>query len=591
MTPRVTEHALPWGWLALLVGIVGTYFFGLGSPFAPTNGDEMVYIHIARLTALSDHWLPLVSDLANMRNTKPPLLFWQAMVAGDWGQNWSLFALRLPSVVYTLLTATLIGLIARRMTGNLRTALVASVLYLLFFSTFRYGRVFLTSGPETFWFSLPMFWLLWLQCRQPQDDRVTDLHWGVFTAIGISMGLGMAYKSFALVAPVAASLWCAILWRSPLPTWRQALRTTAGTTWSAALALGLFALWFALDPDPGAVWKEFVVGENAGKLSGERGYWHAALSGDYPMWSQLLAYPENAGLLALVVLGWVVMEARAWMKRPPAERISPASRVLWIWLLVWLVVFSLPSQRSARYVIPAMPAVAILMALSWDRVAKPWFWATLLLAIAALGIMARVGWVMGEMQIASMPQVAMTLIAACAGFTCVAAGFIVKTWARNASLASCLSVYLTFGLMTAPLGSHEAGYADTLQNSLKDRRVAVPNGFTGQYERYHFLLPHSIVVPYDAEGRNTGALQPDLHPDERLHYLLDRFDAVVWLQDRPDRVQPTCWPECSVLGSRWHVKSRHKSGEVTLANVWHPQEWLFRREWLLKKPPASAASP
>ena len=31
--------------------------------------------------------------------------------------------------------------------------------------------------------------------------------------------------------------------------------------------------------------------------------------------------------------------------------------------MVWLVIFSIPSQRSARYVIPAMPALAMLLAL------------------------------------------------------------------------------------------------------------------------------------------------------------------------------------------------------------------------------------
>ena len=40
-------------------------------------------------------------------------------------------------------------------------------------------------------------------------------------------------------------------------------------------------------------------------------------------------------------------------------------------------------------------------------------------------------------------------------------------------------------------------------------------------------------------------------------------------------------PQCKVLGARWHVKSRHKAGEVTLANLWYPQQWLFRREWLV----------
>jgi hypothetical protein len=111
--------------------------------------------------------------------------------------------------------------------------------------------------------------------------------------------------------------------------------------------------------------------------------------------------------------------------------------------------------------------------------------------------------------------------------------------------------------------------------------VAVPNGFTGQYERFHFLLPGARITPYDAEGRNTGALRPDLAADARLAYLLERFDAVVWLQDRLDQAQPSCLPGCTVLATRWHIKSRHKDGEITGANLWYPEQWLFRREWLV----------
>ncbi|MFZ4625491.1 MAG: hypothetical protein ACOYNF_14805 [Rhodoferax sp.] len=73
-----------WGWLGLLALALGSYLLGLGGQYLPTNGDELVYTHIARLTAASGNWLPLVSELDQMRNTKPPLLFWQAMLAGDW---------------------------------------------------------------------------------------------------------------------------------------------------------------------------------------------------------------------------------------------------------------------------------------------------------------------------------------------------------------------------------------------------------------------------------------------------------------------------------------------------------------------------
>ena len=580
-------------WLALVFIAAALYLFGLGGSYAPTNGDEMVYIHIARMTSESGHWLPLQSELIGTRNTKPPLLIWQAIFASDWGAHWNLFALRLPSILYTFATTALLAFFAHRLTpiqaSKLRTACLAATLYLVFFSTFRYGRVYLTSAPETFWLALPMWWLLWLRLRG--TDTATDgrapLGWLAYTLFGVAMGLGAAYKSFALVAPAAAALWCAVLLGAPQFRWKTTLRVTAGVTWSTLLGVGIFALWFVLDPDPAAVWQEFVVAENAGKMSGGQGYWHAALFGAYPMWTQLLAYPANAGLLFFVVLGFCGFAVAHGVRRATYSKLSPALWVLLAWLVVWLVVFTIPSQRSERYVIPAMPALAIAMALLWERIPKVWFWLTLLVTAPAVVMLARIGWVMGDMGIASGNAIAMILIAACAGITALVAAFTSKTKSgnvpRNAALVACLSVYATFGFMVAPLSGTDADYSTAVQSQLKGQRVAVPNGFTGQYERYHFELHGARITPYDAEGRNTGALYPDMAPTQRLRTLLDQFDAVVWLQEDLQTTQPSCMPQCRLLGSRWHVKSRHKGGEITLQNLWYPQEWLFRREWLLVK--------
>jgi hypothetical protein len=146
-----------------------------------------------------------------------------------------------------------------------------------------------------------------------------------------------------------------------------------------------------------------------------------------------------------------------------------------------------------------------------------------------------------------------------------------------------LAVYASFGLMVQPLGTVTSAYSATVKEQVEAKRVAVPNGFTGQFERFHFVLPGARITPYDAEGRNTGAFKPEMPPAERLDFLLDQFDAVVWIQDSLDQQVPSCLPRCTLLGTRWHVKSRHKAGEVTLQNLWHPNEWLFRREWLLAK--------
>jgi 4-amino-4-deoxy-L-arabinose transferase-like glycosyltransferase len=582
----MTNDRSPLPWLVLLALVAGLYLYGLGSPYAPTNGDEMVYIHIARMTAESGHWLPLQSEIVDTRNTKPPLLFWQAMVAGNWGQHWNLFTLRLPSIAYTFATTALLACFTLRISGRVRTACLAAVLYLLFFSTFRYGRVYLTSAPETFWLALPMWWLLWDHLRPAKASQEPGT-WGIgtYTLFGVAIGLGCAYKSFALAAPTAAALWCAVLLSAPALRWPLTVRTTVGVAWSTALAVGIFALWFALDPDPASVWQEFVLAENAGKLSNTQGYWHNALFGTYPMWIQLLAYPFNAGLLffAVLGLGWVGLKPA--FRRETYARLTPALRILLLWLAVWLVVFTVPSQRSERYLIPAMPAVAVLMALAWEKIPKVWFWVTLILTLPALVMLGRIAWVMGDMQIANSSEVAITLIAFCAGLTVAIVGFIRKDWCRNASLVAVLALYATFSLMVQPLSTEAAGYSTDMQAQLRGQRVAVPNGFTGQYERFHFVLPGARITPYDAEGRNTGALRPDLPPVQRLAFLLDQFDAVVWLQDSLEQTAPSCLPHCTLLGTRWHILSRHKKGEITLANLWYPQQWLFRHEWLVQRKP------
>lgn len=589
-------------WIALAFFAAVLYLLGLGSPFAPTNGDEMVYIHIARLTAESGNWLPLVSDLANMRNTKPPLLIWQALVAGNWGEQWNLFVLRLPSVAYTFLTAAGVAVLTHRLhrhysaphakqsKGSVRAACIAAILYLTFFSTFRFGRVYLTSAPETFWLALPMFWLLWHAGKPAQPISIRTYVW-----FGVAFGLGCAYKSFALVAPAAATVWLCTLWTQPRWEWQTVFKISARLTLSTAIALGIFGLWFVLDPDPAAVWNEFVMGENAGKMGGGAGggagggYWHDALQGSGSIWVQLLAYFENAGLLWFVAMGlaWALFRhgAVATTHHMPTSSQrkdgSPHFKILLLWLVVWLVVFTIPTQRSARYVIPAMPALAILAALAWDRIHRAWFWLTLLLTVPALVMLARIGWVLNATDIGAMPLLIAVLLAGATGLAAVIAGVLKPTATRAATLVASLSVYACFIAMTAPLSRDAANYSVAVQQQLSHKTVAVPNGFNAQYERFHFLLPQSTLAPYDTEGRNTGALYPELPGTERLVRLLQEFDAVVWVQPSLTDVQPSCAPQCTVVAQRWHVKSRHQSGEVTLKNVWFPQEWLFRREWLV----------
>jgi 4-amino-4-deoxy-L-arabinose transferase-like glycosyltransferase len=566
-------------WLALLALAVAVYVFGLGGQYIPSNGDELVYTHIARLTAASNHWLPLVSELDHMRNTKPPLLLWQAMVAGDWGQHWNQAALRTPSLIYTFSIAGALIWTVHQITRQRRTAVLAACVYLAFFCTFRYGRAYLTSAPESFWLNLPMFCLLWLHLRPTRST----LGWLAHIGFGLAFGLGLAYKSFALIAPAAATLWTAQLLSEPKLSWRVTLQTSLKVSLSAAVALGVFGLWFVLDPDPAAVWQEFVIGENAGKLSSGLGYWHNALrGGSYSIWAHLLGYVENSGLLAFVTLGLAVVGLKAWRQRAAASPLPPHLVILLTWLAVWLLVFSLPSQRSARYVIPAMPALAMLLALYWERIARGWFLASLLLCGLFIGVLGRIAWAAHDIGIGSGLELGAALLVIAAGLALVVAGFLKPAWTRACTVAACLVFYASFGLTTAPLEGAAGQYVAQTASKLHQARVAVPSNFNAQHERFEFLLPGNQFVPYSEQDyANTS------ESAAKLSSLLATHDAVVWFQEQRSEPAPPCVPACTVLGTRWEITGRHRSGEVNLSNLWYPQTWLFRREWLV----ANTASP
>ena len=583
------EQSAPlWPWWLLLASLVLLYFFGLDSMYAPTNGDELVYVHIARATAQTGHWLPLASELEHMRNTKPPLLFWQALVAGDWGQNWSMAALRLPSLAYTFVTAALVAVLTRRISGSVRSACVAAALYLLFFSTFRYCRVYLTSAPETFWFGLPLFALLWMHTRDggvqaSAAPRRATPPW-LYLLAGICFGIGALYKSFALIAPACASLWAASLVTAATPNRRALLPATLGATLSAAIGLAVFALWFWLDPDPAAVWQEFVLGENTRKMEAALPYWQAALWGDDPVYKQLWAYPENAATLGLVVVGGMVRAATlAWQNRATQKPLPPVLPLLWLWPLVWLLVFAIPSQRDARYLIPAMPAIAIALALLWERIGRGWFVATALVLAPAIPVLARIAWVLGESDVGNPLLLGANMLLALGSLAAALAVLLVPRYSRMGCLWLCAGVYACLLTMSAPLDQPKAQFRPETQSAMVGKQVAVPNGFTGQFERFRFALHGATVVPYDALGRNTGALRPDMPGPQRLEFLLQQFDAVVWIVESD--AQPECLPACRVLDQRWFVKSRHKAGEVRLDNIAYPQQWLLGREFLVTRRP------
>jgi hypothetical protein len=226
-----------------------------------------------------------------------------------------------------------------------------------------------------------------------------------------------------------------------------------------------------------------------------------------------------------------------------------------------------------------MPALAMVIALAWQQIRRFWFLLSLLLCAVLIAALGRIAWAAQGIGVGSDLELGAALAATFVGLLLVLAGFVKPAWTRACTLSACFAVYACFGLSTAPLNGAAGHYSAEVVAQFHNARVAVPNSFNGQFERFQFLLPGNRFIPYDVEERasSRGTTQ-----GAELSHLLTSHDAVIWLQSNPTELTPPCTPDCRVLGWRWEVKGRHQSGEIHWGNVWQPQQWLFRREWLIK---------
>ncbi len=578
-----------WVLYAALVAL--GYLFQLDGDHIPRNGDELVYAHIARLTAESGNWLPLVSSYDFMRNTKPPLLFWQAIVAGGWGDHWTLFNLRLPSVLYLWGTALLVGLLVRRVVNSqsphlnplpegeeikrgegtsrgagITEGAIAAIVFLSFFSTYRYGRPYLTSAPETFWLFGVFFAIAW------SPTKLLASRWKFPLLAGVAIGIGCLYKSFAMVAPVGLGL--ALCYqtlgarKAPWQIFRPGvMRDGLKVAGICTLALAVFGLWFALDPLPGEVWREFVVGENAGKFKSSPGYFKVAFSGNGGVLVILTGYFVNAGLLLPLVVGTAWTAWRSYRKKVV---ISDAEKVMWLWLLGLALVFMLPNQRSARYLIPAMPAVAVLIALYWQRMARAWFVITLAFCtLGALGMGLIALGAVRAMQDNSVYSPLFWLLLASIVLASIT-GMFKKQWMHGAVAASGFAVLFLLAWTTAPLNGEKGHFQPSTVALLQGQTVSVPNNFNGQFERYHFILPGAKVVAYDAPQPVDFAGVDTLLKTSRYVLVTRRIGQLPCTQ-------------CRIIDERWDLRSRQDPSEGTWAALQTPDTFWYAKEYLVEQ--------
>ncbi|HYM76287.1 MAG TPA: glycosyltransferase family 39 protein [Candidatus Dormibacteraeota bacterium] len=316
------------------------FFYGIGQ-FGLLGADEPRYAQVAREMLDRGDWItPTLGGHAWLE--KPPLYYWQAMLAYS-AFGVSDVAARLPSAVDATLLVIAIYLFFRKfrrgveVDAALITASCAGII--------GYARAASMDMGLAAAFSVGM--LLWWAWR----EKGSRIYLAVFY---LCMALGMLAKG--PVAPALAAL-VIILFSIAIGEWRLIMKTLSlpGILIFCVIALPWYIAVQLRNPQ---FFREFILEHNLARFSTNL-YHHPE-----PFWYYI-------PVIAIALVPWIVFviaafveSARAlWAERGSDRDLELQFRVFaCCWLVVPVVFFSISRSKLPGYILPAIPAGAVLLA-------------------------------------------------------------------------------------------------------------------------------------------------------------------------------------------------------------------------------------
>ncbi|HLK32829.1 MAG TPA: glycosyltransferase family 39 protein, partial [Terriglobales bacterium] len=326
-------------WLTLAGFCAFLFYFGLGA-FGLVGADEPRYAQVAREMLERHNWVtPFLYGHPWLE--KPVLYYWQAMLCykvfgvSDW-------VARLPSAMDATAMVLAIYLFFRQfrrgfqLDAALITAASAGIIGL--------SRSASTDMPLTATFTIALLaWLAWYEGGRRR--------W----LLGFYFFLALAVLAKGPVAVVLAGIIIvlfALAWRN--------LRLILQTLWWPGVLLFLAAAlpWYvAVQRENPSFFHSFIIEQNFARFSTNL-YHHLQ-----PWW-----YFLPVLLLAFVPWTFLVIAAfaaavRRWKREPDADDATvPADSFFLTWITVVLVFFSASQSKLPAYILPAVPAGAMLLA-------------------------------------------------------------------------------------------------------------------------------------------------------------------------------------------------------------------------------------
>jgi 4-amino-4-deoxy-L-arabinose transferase-like glycosyltransferase len=301
------------------------------------NPDEGRYAEIPREMLSGGDWVvPHLNGLDYIE--KPPLQYWATALSYR-VLGVSEFSARLYSALTALGTLAWVWFLGRRLSGP-DTGWRAAAVLLGMFMFVVLGEILTLDMSLTFYMTAAVAGFVTAQQALSTQRRWMLLAW-------IAVALGVLTKGLVAAAIPAAVLVTYSLWTRDFSPWRK-----LHASWGLPLFLSIAVPWHWLAARRLDDFLQFFfVHEHFAR------YLTPIADREEPWWffgKVFLAGTVPWTLTALRVL------VGGWRRRASAPGFD-ASLFLWIWVVFILVFFSLSDSKLMPYILPAMPALAILI--------------------------------------------------------------------------------------------------------------------------------------------------------------------------------------------------------------------------------------
>jgi 4-amino-4-deoxy-L-arabinose transferase-like glycosyltransferase len=302
------------------------------------NPDEGRYAEIPREMLTGGDWvIPHLSGLNYVE--KPPLQYWATALSYR-ALGVSEFSARLYTALCALGEVALVWFMGRRLWGQETGWRAAAVLTGMFMFVVL-GEVLTLDMSLTFYMTAGLAGFLMAQQTPATQRRWMLLAW-------IAVALGVLTKGLVAAAIPAAVLVIYSLWSRDFSPWRK-LHWSLGLPLFLAIAVPWH--WLAarrLDD----FLQFFFVHEHFAR------YLTKVADREEPWWFFGWVFLAGTVPWTLTALRVVV---GGWRRRAPVQGFDPAL-FLWLWVVFVLVFFSLSDSKLMPYILPAVPALALLIA-------------------------------------------------------------------------------------------------------------------------------------------------------------------------------------------------------------------------------------